>query len=291
MRRIFDYDLIALDYMNKRQKPWIPFLKFLDLIHNQYHFSDIINGICIDLGCGSGRNTEIIEKYSSIYLGIDSSFNMLLISKFKEILFLKSGKHKIFGDFNSLDLNNFQESNVHRNYICSTITNLPLRNRSIDSITSIATLHHILPLKILRKSLLDIKRILKHNKFLIITLWSKYGAKLTNKIKKINFNVRMKKNMNHFPFKSLRINSIKDYKYYMLLKSNPIKLKFYYNIYNVSWKVKKSDSQELVIYRPYFFFTFNKIQIFKRYFEIKLVKVIQISSGERNYFLLLKNTH
>ena len=128
-----DYNLIAEQFSNTRQRPW-PEIEFL--------FKDISgNDKILDIGCGNGR---FFPFFRGKYLGIDNSERLLELARKK---FPKA---------------NFQKADA---------LNLPFNNESFDKIYSIAVLHHI-PSKELRlRFLREAKRVLKPNGFLILTVW------------------------------------------------------------------------------------------------------------------------
>lgn len=85
----------------------------------------------LDLCCGTGDLTRIIKNYTSEVTGIDFSENMLKIAKKKD---------------------------VHVNYICADITNLPFSNQSFDFVTAGFGLRNV---ENLEKVLTEIHRTLK----------------------------------------------------------------------------------------------------------------------------------
>ncbi|MHA1340082.1 MAG: class I SAM-dependent methyltransferase [Promethearchaeota archaeon] len=297
------YDLIAEDYSQKRKKPWIPFLKFLSGMEERFPNENVLYGVCCDLGCGSGRHINTIQKYSSIYIGVDSSFNMLLISKFsnppmsKDQNKINVAKKKV----EKID----QKNRIYQHFICCNAEKLPFRKQSFDSIVSIAVLHHIFPIKKLEKTLSELNRVLKNNKFMIISLWSRIGGNISKKIKKMNYNIRMKKNNNMVPLlhqkrifysnynrSSANGKSNKNDVNNINSKINTvekIKLRSFKDLFHVPWKLIKPNKKCITIYRPYLFFTYNKLQYFNKYFKVILKKIIKINTAETNYFLLLKN--
>ncbi|MBD3353620.1 MAG: methyltransferase domain-containing protein, partial [Candidatus Lokiarchaeota archaeon] len=128
-RFITDYDDIAINYNHKRRKPWKYFLDFLEEL-NQLEIGTTLNtgGIVCDLGCGTGRHTQIILSKSDVYIGIDLSFKMLEIAKsnLEKTIKIKS---------------------VNSNWVACDVENLPFRENSFSNIYSIAVIHHIISKK------------------------------------------------------------------------------------------------------------------------------------------------
>jgi len=97
----------------------------------------------LDLGCGTGRLYEIFKDKGVDYTGIDFSEELIKIAREKH------GDRFIVGD----------------------ILSLPFPDKNFDSVWSIAVLHHI-PSKELRKRTLgEIRRVLKPNGRVIVTCW------------------------------------------------------------------------------------------------------------------------
>ncbi len=133
-----NYNLIGDRFSETRTKPWKNF-RFL--------FEDVSEGAdVLDLGCGNGRFFEILKIKNVNYIGIDKSEK--LISKAKERY--PEADFKV-GD--GLDI--------------------PCPNNEFDYVFSIAVLHHI-PSENMRIDFLrEIKRVLKPEGKVRITVWNK----------------------------------------------------------------------------------------------------------------------
>ena len=149
------YDYLALDYHHKRFYPWKDFESYYNkLIHEGISF----NGICIDIGCGNGRNFKIFLQSDIKLIGIDNSIEFLKISRNR----LRTGNEYSVKDQRSIYL------------IQSDFNALPIRPETINNIFSIAAFHHIKTLHNRRFTLKQFYSILKNNGYSLLTVWRKY---------------------------------------------------------------------------------------------------------------------
>jgi len=138
-----DYNLIAEDFSNKRENIWE---------ETEFLFDDYLSkGMKIlDLGCGNGRYYPVFKAKKIDYSGIDNSEQLINIAKEK----YPEAKFKL-GD----------------------ALNIPFSDNFFDRVYSIAVLHHI-PSKELRiQSLKEIRKVLKNNGLLILTVWKFHELK------------------------------------------------------------------------------------------------------------------
>ena len=126
------YDLIAEHFKNTRVLTWNWTDNFINSLNN--------NSFILDIGSGNGRNT----KYNNHFIfGLDISFEQLKMNneKFK--------------------------------YDCQgCMTNIPFKNNSFDAIISIASYHHLSSIYERIKCLQEMKRILKLNGTILLSVWS-----------------------------------------------------------------------------------------------------------------------
>jgi len=131
-----DYNLISEDFSSTRTAIW-PELSFL--------FKDIkVKEKILDLGCGNGRLYKLLEKTN--YTGIDISERLISIAKKK------------------YPRVNFKVANA---------LNLSFKKELFDKVYSIAVLHHIPSKKLRIQFLKEIKKVLKKDGSLILTVWKK----------------------------------------------------------------------------------------------------------------------
>ncbi len=148
------YNGFAKDYDNKRKNPWVPLKVFLEDLEQQNHK---FNGILIDLGCGNGRNLPLFKNSNNIVLGIDKSLKFLQLAK---------------------NRNDLRDLDIH--FILSDMLALPIRPNSINSIFSIASIHHVMN-KSERSLVLEFLRsILAENGNIVISVWRKFQKKYRN---------------------------------------------------------------------------------------------------------------
>jgi ubiquinone/menaquinone biosynthesis C-methylase UbiE len=139
------YEEIAQEFSNSRNTFGTEFNMFLPYIK--------ANSTIVDLGCGNGRVAGYLDSNAAPkhhYLGIDNSNSLLDIAQKKY-----PKKQFIYGDF----------------------LNLPLENSSTDLLLCIRSFHHIPSSKLREKALEEIKKALKNDGTLIITVWNLYQKK------------------------------------------------------------------------------------------------------------------
>ena len=152
------YDILALDYHQKRFFPWKDFeLYFNKLIQKGVSF----NGYNIDLGCANGRNFKIFLQSDIKLIGIDNSIEFLKISRNRLI----TGNNYTLKERRSIEL------------IQSDINSIPIRPETVNNIFSIAAIHHIKNKNNRNNALNQIYAILKNNGLIFLTLWRKYQKK------------------------------------------------------------------------------------------------------------------
>lgn len=156
-----NFNSIAQDYHLKRKKPWLPLELFIKFLKSKGHG---FNGVILDLGCGNGRNFQILSTPPNKLIGIDISFELLEIANYN-----LNNK-----DFYPLESKKFFQ------LILGDISNPPIRQNSINCIFCIASLHHIKK-KIERiKTIAQIRKSLKKSGLLILTVWKKWQNRFRN---------------------------------------------------------------------------------------------------------------
>ncbi len=143
---VFDvFDEIAEGFHHVRRKPWY-------IIIDEVKSSGLPKGsIIADLGAGTGRHTIPLAELGYRVISMDISPNMIK-------LLWKTSKNK--------HLDSLIDTFV------GDILFLPLRERSVHMIILVAVLHHI-PLKHIRKQVLEVlKKVLKDEGLILITVWS-----------------------------------------------------------------------------------------------------------------------
>ena len=130
------YDAVAEGYRFWRGRPW--------------KISRIAKGrIVLDLGSGPCVNGLYVAEINNAYvICLDLSKSMAEISR------ENISTRRVFGDS-----------------LVADILHIPLRSSSIDTIITIASLHHIPPEE-LENALREISRVIRGGGFLVATIWS-----------------------------------------------------------------------------------------------------------------------
>ena len=129
------YEEIANHFDNTRTYKWPWINEFIDNLKGTPF-------IC-DIGCGNGRNMINNRKYIN-FIGIDNCIKFIDICKQKNL-----------------------------NVINANMINIPLKNNSVDAILCIAVLHHLSNTEHRLAALLEMKRIIKNNGKILLSVWSK----------------------------------------------------------------------------------------------------------------------
>lgn len=134
------FDKIAEEFDVTRIYSWLETAKFIKSMKK--------NSTVLDLGCGNGRDIKTLLEHQQKPIGLDSSKRMINISskKYPKVEF------------------------IHANMV-----KIPLKTNSIDYIICIASFHHLKSKKARISCLKEIKRILKPNGKLFLTVWIQKG--------------------------------------------------------------------------------------------------------------------
>ena len=132
-----DYNLIAEDFSITRD--YIP--EDMTMLSKYANKGDKI----LDLGCGNGRLIGLFEGKGIEYIGVDNSKKMIEIARAK----YPQGKFLVIPDLN-----------------------LPFPDSSFDKVYCLAVFHHIPSDEFRLQFLNEIKKILKPQGILILTVWN-----------------------------------------------------------------------------------------------------------------------
>ncbi|MFA5072200.1 MAG: methyltransferase domain-containing protein [Candidatus Pacearchaeota archaeon] len=133
---VLDYNSIADKYSRVREKDWREF----NFLFDKYLSP---NDKVLDLGCGNARFYQSFKNKNVDYLGIDVSSKLIEIAK-----------------------NNYPEGKFEVSSIESILSD------SFNKVYSIAVLHHIPSHEFRLNFLKEIKRVLKDNGSLVLTVWN-----------------------------------------------------------------------------------------------------------------------
>lgn len=131
------YNQIAEKFSQTRRFPWAEFKYFESYIKPGFNI--------LDAGSGSGRLYNFLKNKNIQYQGIDTSTNLVKISK-----------------------DTYPEASFRE----GDITALPYNNDLFDLIFCVATLHHIPSSKLRAQTIREFNRVLKPNGYLLMTNWN-----------------------------------------------------------------------------------------------------------------------
>jgi len=146
------YDKIALDWKKKRLKPWPVFTKFY--LNGISQWSKTIKSsqqtcpeLHVDLGSGSGRHSEFFLQHHNRLIDLDISREMLRNNPYCSLK------------------------------VQASLEKLPFRPNTFDSLSAVATLHHIQGEKNRERVIQEICFTCKPKAMICITVWRFYQEK------------------------------------------------------------------------------------------------------------------
>lgn len=131
-----DYNLIAEDFSRTRWNIWPEFSIFRDFIKE----GDKI----LDVGCGNGRLLELLKDKKISYTGVDVSEKLIEVAKKKY---------------------------PQNNFLVADNLNLPFLDNNFDKVFSVAVLHTIPSDELRKKAVAELKRVLRPEGLLFVTVW------------------------------------------------------------------------------------------------------------------------
>ncbi len=146
------YEEFSEDWTQKRRKPWYDLESELEnSLHSRYR-------ICLDAGCGSGRNISVLLNYAETIIGLDISIQQL---KAIEDHFECENSSTA-----SIDL-----IEIKLNPIVADIVMPPFRPNSIELIASVSTIHHLQGKETRIACIEQLLSIMDANGILFYTVW------------------------------------------------------------------------------------------------------------------------
>ncbi len=139
-----DYNLISGQFSSTRQFIWKDLEPLLDYTRS----GDKI----LDVGCGNGRLYDVFKEKDINYSGIDNSEQLIKIAKEK-----------------------FPETDFH----VADILKIPFPDNSFDKVYCIAVLHHIPSKQLRTEALKELRRVLKLDGLLILTVWNLWQTRIS----------------------------------------------------------------------------------------------------------------
>lgn len=137
-----DYTVISDEFAATRQRPWDEFEIIKRVI--------LPGQKLLDAGCGNGRLAKYLSDSKIEYIGVDNNRSLLKIA----------GKE-----------------NPDIQFKFGDVAKLPFPAGSFDVVCCIAVLHHLPGAKLQLKALRELKRVLKKDGVLIITVWNLWQKK------------------------------------------------------------------------------------------------------------------
>lgn len=137
-----DYSVISERFDETRRNPWEEFEWFAAYLEQ--------NQKLLDVGCGNGRLAAFLKNKKIEYTGIDNN---------KELIAIARGRHP-YAKFAIAD---------------QTAVHFP--NESFDHVWNIAAFHHVPSKKLRLQALKEMKRVLKKDGLLILTVWNLWQKK------------------------------------------------------------------------------------------------------------------
>ncbi|MFW9819927.1 MAG: class I SAM-dependent methyltransferase [Candidatus Thorarchaeota archaeon] len=243
----YSFNKIAKDYHSKRKKPWRPLEFFLTFLRKKGY---TLKGNILDLGCANGRNFKIMNEAPNKLIGIDISLNLLKIAK---------------SDLKNIDHFPVDESKFFQ-LIQGDIVNMPIREKSISTIYSIATIHHIKKKTERKKLFIQMHEVLEENGNLIITVWRKWQTKFRD----------------YFFWDWIKRNLTLDYK----KQQKKIGLEEFGDKY-VPWTL---SNKNISFDRFYHFFSKNELKRLMGTFDIKEFKITGGPTQKDNFFVFARKS-
>lgn len=160
-RVVTAYDSIADDFDMTRAHPWYEFEIYRELLKK----GDKI----LDLGCGNGRLLDFIDKREVKYTGMDVSTGLLEAAE-----------------------RNFDHKRTKSDYQFreGSFLDIPYKKPWFDKIISVAAFHHIPSRKYRLQALAEMKRVLRKDGTLALSVWNlwnrRYGKYILESMFKMN---------------------------------------------------------------------------------------------------------
>jgi tRNA (uracil-5-)-methyltransferase TRM9 len=142
-----DYNLIAREWDLSRSRPSQLKIKLISFA--------AAGSEVLDIGCGNGVLFPFFSEKSAFYSGVDIAENLIDIARERYAAEIEGGRAK---------------------FITAEATELPFKDSAFDFVVSFAVLHHI-PSDLLRRKFFDeIRRVLRPDGKVKITVWNLFNG-------------------------------------------------------------------------------------------------------------------
>ena len=145
---VTDYDQIADEFDSTRNNPWYEFEIYKELLKQDDRV--------LDLGCGNGRLYEYLQPMGVDYVGIDVSQELLAKAKLK------------YRNKAKLNKVTFKKGGF---------LDIPYKRPNFDKIFCVASFHHLPGRKYRMDALANMKKVLKQDGVLVISVWNLWQKK------------------------------------------------------------------------------------------------------------------
>lgn len=130
------YEKIAMHFSNTRVYTWDWIRDFIERQPS--------NSVIYDIGCGNGRNMIQDRKNNKKFIGIDNCGEFLKICRERRL-----------------------------DVVEASMVNIPLKTETADAIICIAAFHHLSKIENRIESLIEMKRLIKPNGRILLSVWAK----------------------------------------------------------------------------------------------------------------------
>jgi len=143
------YDVLAEDFGTSRANPWFEFEIYKELLQE----GDRV----LDLGCGNGRLFKSLDERKIKYVGMDVSQGLL--------------------DKAAKDLKKEKKCKSKFTFKKGSFLKIPYKRPYFDKIISVAAFHHIPSREYRLEALKEMKRVLKKDGTLVISVWNLWNKR------------------------------------------------------------------------------------------------------------------
>lgn len=146
------YSKIASHFDSTRAHQWWWITEFITMINDATYEKKKV----LDIGCGNGRNMDGFSNDTTTVYGIDNCLAFVNLLQ-------ERGKYVLYAD----------------------MTSIPFQDKYFDFLLSIASFHHLASEERRLRALSEMKRIIKPNGLLLLSVWSRVQPPKTKQSREI----------------------------------------------------------------------------------------------------------